>query len=197
MSAKIKPSFTADGKRYELIYTRALQCEYQRMTDEKKQDSAYQDEIAEYTRLQSVYEAVHEQFLKAQDAYFATPLDKEAKATYKEFKEADKEAFGEFSSYASAHPNGDGSKFVLDCLEKLVIFALEEQHGLDNENATAVWCKYVEEIGQVGAMLFLSTLASAWFTDTSEDEDNPFIKAQMAKVEATNNRRIGLRKINK
>ncbi len=197
MSAKIKPSFTADGKRYELIYTRALQCEYQRMTDEKKQDSAYQDEIAEYTRLQSVYEAVHEQFLKAQDAYFATPLDKEAKATYKEFKEADKEAFGEFSSYASAHPNGDGSKFVLDCLEKLVIFALVEQHKLSDDDATAVWCKYVEENGQVGAMLFLSTLASAWFTDTSEDEDNPFIKAQMAKVEATNNRRIGLRKINK
>ena len=197
MSTKIKPSFTADGKRYELIYTRALQCEYQRMTDEKKQDSAYQDEIAEYTRLQSVYEAVHEQFLKAQDAYFASPLDKEAKATYKEFKEADKEAFSEFNAFASAHPNGDGSKFVLDCLEQLVISALIEQHKLSDDDATAVWCKYVEENGQVGAMLFLSTLGSAWFTDTSEDEDNLFIKAQMERVEAANNRRIGLNKIRK
>lgn len=197
MSAKIKPSFKVDGKTYELTYTRALQCEYQRMTDEKKQDGAYQDEIAEYTRLQSVYEAVHEQFLKAQDAYFSTPLDKEAKATYKEFKEADKEAFTEFNGYASAHQNGDGSKFVLDCLEQLVVSALVEQYELNEDDAKAIWCKYVTENGQVGAMLFLSTLGSAWFTDTSEDEDNLFIKAQMARVEAANNRRIGLNKINK
>lgn len=197
MSKKIKPSFTVDGKTYELTYTRATQCEYQRMTDEKKQDGAYQDEIAEYTRLQSVYEAVHEQFLNAQEAYFASPLDKDAKATYKELKEADKEAFGEFNSYASAHPNGDGRQFILDCLEKLVIYTLAEQHNLSDKDAEAVWCKYVEENGETGAMLFLSCVGAVWFTDTSEDEDNPFIKAQMARVEAANNRQIGLRKINK
>lgn len=196
MSATNKPSFKVDGKTYELEYTRALQREYKRMTDEKKQDGAYQDEIAEYTRLQSVYEAVHEQFLKAQDAYFATPLDKDAKAIYKEFKQSDKEAFGEFNGYASAHPNGDGSKFVLDCLKKLVIYALAEQHNLSEKDAEAVWCKYVEENGETGAMLFLSCVGAAWFTDTSEDDD-PFIQAQIKRIDTENNRRIGLNKINR
>lgn len=197
MSKKIKPSFSVDGKTYELIYTRALQCEYQRMTDEKKQDTAYQDEIAEYTRLQSVYETIHAEFIKSQTAYLSNPLDKETKEVYKELKDADKEAFGEFNGYASAHPNGDGSKFVLDCLEKLVISALVEQHSLSGKGAEAVWCKYVEENGETGAMLFLSCVGAAWFTDTSEDECNPFIQAQMKRIDATNNRRIGLNKIGK
>ncbi len=197
MSTKNKPSFKVDGKTYELEYTRTLQREYKRMTDEKKQDKDYQRNIAEYYLLQSQYEQIHARYEKASEEFFADVLDEEKERAYNKLAELNKAAFDKFNAFASEHNDGDGTPFTIDCLERLVILALKEQHNLSTKDAEAVWCKYVEKNGQVGAILFLSVVGSAWFTDTNKGNDSPFVKAQLGKIEAANNRKIGLRKINK
>ncbi len=197
MSTKNKPSFKVDGKTYELEYTRTLQREYKRMTDEKKQDKEYQRNIAEYYLLQSQYEQVHAQYEKASREFFADVLNEDKERTYNKLAELNKAAFDKFNAFASEHNDGDGTPFTIDCLERLVILALKEQHGLSTKDAEAVWCKYVEKNGQTGAILFLSVVGSAWFTDTDKGSVSPFVKAQLEKIEAANNRKIGLRKINK
>ena len=197
MSAKNKPSFKVDGKSYELEYTRALQREYKRMADEKKQDKEYQRNIAEYYLLQSQYEQIHAQYEKASEDFFADVLNEDKERTYNKLAELNKAAFDKFNAFASEHNDGDGTPFTIDCLERLVILALKEQHNLSTKDAEAVWCKYVEKNGQVSAILFLSVVGSAWFTDTNKGNDSPFIKAQLDKIEAATNRKIGLRKINK
>lgn len=197
MSAKNKPSFKVDGKTYELEYTRTLQREYKRMTDEKKQDKKYQRNIAEYYLLQSQYEQIHAQYEKASEEFFADVLDEEKERAYNKLAELNKAAFDKFNAFASEHNDGDGTPFTIDCLERLVILALKEQHNLSTKDAEAVWCKYVTKNGQTGAILFLSVVGSAWFTDTNKGNDSPFVKTQIEKIEAANNRKIGLRKINK
>ncbi len=197
MSAKIKPSFTADGKRYELIYTRALQCEYQRMTDEKKQDNEYRKNVTEHIRLQSKFERLQKAYLEAEYELTKDASNKKLQENYSCLEQMANKALDELNAFDAEHDCRDGDKDTIDFLEKLVVLALEEQHKLSTKDAEAVWCKYVEENGEMGAMVFLGTLGSAWFTNTNEDEDNPFIKAQMERVEAANNRRIGLQKINK
>lgn len=188
MSAKIKPSFTADGKRYELTYTRALQCEYQKITDEKKKDKEYQRNIAEYARLQSKYERLHEAYLQAESEFFDDPRNEKLRENYSCLESMEKRAFDEFSSYAGEHEDGDGREFVLCAIGKLVLLALQEQYKLDEKESKAIWNKYKEENGDMGAMLFLSCVGAAWFTDTSEDNDNPFIQAQMERIKTANNR---------
>ncbi|MCM1440078.1 MAG: hypothetical protein NC131_12880 [Roseburia sp.] len=197
MSAKIKPSFTVDGKHYEFYYSKAMQCEYQRMGDEKKQDKQYQAEVAEYTRLQDMYEKIHTKYAAAMDAYLDNPTDKDLKTVYNELKAIDKEAFDEFNAFAAEHPSADGRDFVMDALEKLVLYALQEQHKLSADEAKNIWSRYVRDNTETGAMLWLSCMGNAFFTDVDENEENPFITAQMAKIEQSNNRRIGLTKIKK
>lgn len=197
MSKKTKPSFKVDGKTYELEYTRTLQREYKRMTDEKKQDKEYQRNIAEYYLLQSQYEQIQAQYEKASEEFFADILDEGKERAYNKLAELNKAAFDKFNAFASEHNDGDGTPFTIDCLERLVILALKEQHNLSTKDAESVWCKYVTQNGQTGAILFLSVVGSAWFTDTNNGNDRPFVKAQIEKIEAANNRKIGLRKINK
>ena len=197
MSATNKPSFKVDGKTYELEYTRALQREYKRMTDEKKQDKEYQRNIAEYYLLQSQYEKIHAQYEKAAEEFFADVLNEDKERAYNKLAELNKAAFDKFNTFASEHNDGDGTPFTIDCLERLVILALKEQYNLSTKDAEAVWCKYVTKNGEKDAILFLSFVGSAWFTDTNNGKDSPFVKSKMAKVEAASNRRIGLQKINK
>lgn len=198
MSEKIKPSFTVDGKKYEFIYTRALQVEYQKMVDEKKQDAEYQRDIAEFERLQHEYEKVHASYEKIQSAYFENPLDKDIKEAYLELKAADKQAFDEFNEFGVTHKAaGEANDYTLYMLGKLVLLALQEQHKLDEKQAESVWDKFVEENGEMGSMEFLAYVGKAFFTDIDEDTENPFIRAMRSKTEIESNRKAGLNKINK
>ena len=161
------------------------------------QDDDYQRNIAEYTRLQSRYEQIHETYLQAESAFFAEPLNNDKKTAYRALQDVDKEAFDEFNKYSAAHPDGDGRQFTLDCLKKLVISALIEQYKLTDTDAEDIWYKYIEENSEMTAMLFLSCVGAAWLTEMSEDDTPPFMQARMKRIETENNRRIGLNKINK
>lgn len=196
--SKIKPSFNVNGKNYEFIFTRHLQLEYQKMADEKKNDSQYQKEIAEYTRLQEEFETLQKRYSTARSEFLDNPLDSDKKAVYNAIKEVYEASYKEFVEYTSTHnaPN-EADKYVVDMLERLVLLALEEQYKLSSEEAEKVWCSFVDENGQNTAMEFLAYLGKVWLTDIDEDTENPFIKAMRAKAEQADNRRAGLKKVGK
>lgn len=196
--SNIKPSFNVNGKNYEFIFTRYLQLEYQKIADEKKHDSQYQKEIAEYTRLQEEFETLQKRYSTARSEFLDNPLDSDKKAVYIAIKEVYEASYKEFVEYTSTHnaPN-EADKYVVDMLEKLVLLALEEQYKLSGEEAEKVWCSFVDENGQNTAMEFLAYLGKVWLTDIDEDPENPFIKAMRTKAEQADNRKAGLSKIKK
>lgn len=194
--SRLKPSFNVNGKNYEFIFTRYLQLEYQKMADEKKHDSQYQKEIAEYTRLQEEFETLQKRYSTARSEFLDNPLDSDKKAVYNAIKEVYEQSYKEFVEYTSTHnaPN-EADKYVIDMLERLVLLALEEQYKLSSEEAEKVWCSFVDENGQNTATEFLAYLGKVWLTDIDEDTENPFIKAMRTKAEQADNRKAGLKKI--
>lgn len=198
MSQRIKPSFKVDGKNYEFIFTRHLQLEYQKMADEKKNDSQYQKEIAEYTRLQEELETVQKHYSKAREEWLATPIDKDKKAVKDELKVAYDEAYRDFVEYTATHKAPtEADEYVLYMLGKLTLLALQEQYKLSEKEAEEVWNKFVEESGQQGSMEWLAYLGKVWLTDIDEDTENPFIKQMREKATQADNRKAGLNKIKK
>lgn len=199
MSQKIKPSFKVNGQNYEFIFTRHLQLEYQKMADEKKNDSQYQKEIAEYTALQEEFETVQKHYSKAREEWLADPTDKDKKAVKDELKIAYDEARKEFVEYTATHSApSEADKYVLDMLEKLVILALQEKpNNLSAKEAEEVWCSFVDTNGQNTAMEFLAYLGKVWLTDIDEDTENPFIQQMREKAIQAENRKAGLAKIKK
>lgn len=197
MSEKNKVVLTADGKTYELVYNRTMQVKYQEMLDDKKHDSEYQKEVAEYTHLQNEYEDIHESFLEWKAKWKANPTDKEIKANYLELKEANKEAFDELNEYSANHKNGDGRDYSLYICGQLALLGLQTQYDLSEEKATEIWNKFVEEKGQLKSMVWLGGLAEAFFGDIEEETENPTIKRMLQKAEQTENRKAGLSKVKK
>lgn len=196
MSAKIKPSFTVKGKHYEFYYSKAMQCEWQRMTDEKKNDKEYQRNVVEYSRLKSKYEKINELYTKAFDAFLENPTDKALREAYETLDAENKKSLHEFSDFGLEHPDMDEYKSGIDTLEQLVLYALQEQYKLSADEAKDVWCGYVEENGEISATKWLACFGNALF-GMDDDDENPFVKAQMTKIEQAENRRIGMNKVNK
>jgi hypothetical protein len=124
-------------------------------------------------------------------------LNKDKKAKYLAFKELYDEhhkAIRQFAienkaliamSQEKAYENG----------VKVLIFALVEQCKVDEETANKVWGKFVEHFGESVAKDWISAMVSALFGE--EDEENPFIKAQQAKMEQRYNQRKGLSRVKK
>lgn len=198
MSQKIKPSFKVDGKNYEFIFTRHLQLEYQKLADEKKNDSQYQKEIAEYTRLQEEFETLQKRYSKAREEFLDNPIDENKKAVYNAIKEVYEQSYKEFVEYTATHKApSEADEYVLYMLGKLALLALQEQYKLSEKEAEEVWNKFVEENGQQGSMEWLAYLGKVWLTDIDEDTENPFIKQMREKATQADNRRAGMAKIKK
>ena len=86
-------------------------------------------------------------------------------------------------------------KVAVDKAERLLILALCEQHNLDEENAKAVWCKYVDEIGVATASEWVMFMLDALFNE--EETTDPFLKQARAKAELRAEQRKGLSRVRK
>lgn len=195
MSKKENPSFTVDGKQYEIKYTRALHLAFEQMQEDKRNDDNYQRETAEYARLKTEVEALQNRYFKARDAWFDNPTDKDLKAAYDALNAAYKAIYDEFVDYTVKHKNvGETDKYALDCIERLVIIALQQQYGMTEEKATETWEKYVDENGQDEAVKFIVCMGKVFFVSEDDDSVNPFV-AKTLKAETE--RKKGLAKIGK
>ena len=82
-------------------------------------------------------------------------------------------------------------------LGDLTLLALEQQYDLSSEKALEVWNKFVEEVGQQGAMEWLAYAGKVWLTVDEEESGNPFIQKMREKAIQADNRRAGLSKVKK
>lgn len=198
MSQRIKPSFKVDGKNYEFHFSKTLQLKYWEMSNEKKNDSQYQKEIAEYTRLQEEFETLQKRYSKAREEFLDNPIDENKKAVYNAIKEVYENVYKEFVEYTATHKAPtEADEYVLYMLGKLTLLALQEQYKLSEKEAEEVWNKFVAESGQQGSMEWLAYLGKVWLTDIDEDTENPFIKQMREKAQQADNRKAGLSKIKK
>lgn len=195
---KIIPSFVVDGKTYEIRRTRYLECQYEQISQENNFTDEQQALLAQGTKLRMEYEELAEQFRPIKEQHFANMRDKELTAEYKAFKEELDELYKELTDFEINHKEVSMSslqKVAVDKAERLLILALCEQHNLDEENAKAVWCKYVDEIGVATASEWVMFMLDALFNE--EETNDPFLKQARAKAELRAEQRKGLSRVRK
>lgn len=198
MSEKIKPSFEVNGKTYELYFSKSLRLEYQKRSDEKKNDSQYQMEVAEYQRLQDQLETIQEKYKQAETEYLDNITNEDKEKVYNKFCELYERKHKELAEYATEHKSViNADKFTVDLLEQIVLLGLQEQHKLSSEEAEQVWCSYVDEKGYIESLEFLARLGTLWLVGIDEDTNDPFLSAMRKKAEQAEKRRAGLSKIKK
>ena len=195
---KIIPSFVVDGKTYEIRRTRYLECQYEQISQENNFTDEQQALLAQGTKLRMEYEELAEQFRPIKEQHFANMRDKELTAEYKAFKEELDELYKALTDFEINHKEVSMSslqKVAVDKAERLLILALCEQHNLDEENAKAVWCKYVDEIGVATASEWVMFMLDALFNE--EETNDPFLKQARAKAELKAEQRKGLSRVRK
>ena len=195
---KIIPSFVVDGKTYEIRRTRYLECQYEQISQENNFTDEQQALLAQGTKLRMEYEELAEQFRPIKEQHFANMRDKELTAEYKAFKEELDELYKALTDFEINHKEVSMSslqKVAVDKAERLLILALCEQHNLDEENAKAVWCKYVDEIGVATASEWVMFMLDALFNE--EETTDPFLKQARAKAELKAEQRKGLSRVRK
>lgn len=195
---KIIPSFVVDGKTYEIRRTRYLECQYEQISQENSFTDEQQALLAQGTKLRMEYEELAEQFRPMKEKHFANMRDKELTAEYKAFKEELDELYKALTDFEINHKEVSMSalqKVAVDKAERLLILALCEQYNLDEENAKAVWCKYVDEIGVATASEWVMFMLDALFNE--EETNDPFLKQARAKAELKAEQRKGLSRVRK
>lgn len=202
MSDRVKPSFTVDGQRYEFVFSRTLQVKYQDMFNEKKNDPKYQQEVAESERLKKRYETIHAKFNEIEQEYFLAisngDFDENKEKAYNKLEELEKKAQKEYAEYIATHSSEkDALEFTTYVIGQLILLALQTQYNLSEEQSKEIWNKYVADNGDMCAMKFLIYVAGIWLADDEAGEDDPFFKAMEAKAERAENRKKGLKKLNR
>ena len=194
--ARINPYFEVEGKKYEIIRTRALECEYNKIREENKISEEDESLFADYLKIVNDASEIEEKYTEAKDAYFDEVLNKDKKAKYLAFKELYDEHHKEVRQFTIEHKEliSNYQNKAYDNGVKILIFGLCEQCKLTEEKAVEVWGKFVEHFGNSVAKDWISAMTSELF---GEDEENPFIKAQQAKMEQRYNQRKGLSKVRK
>lgn len=193
--ARINPYFEVDGKKYEIIRTRALECEYEKVREENKISEEDESLFTDYMKMINDTTEIEEKYEVAKNAYFEDILDKDKKAKYLAFKALYDEHHKEIRQFAIEHKGmlSNAQDRAYENGVAVLIFGLCEQCKVDEEKAREVWGKFVEHFGESVARDWISAMTSALFGE--EDEENPFIKAQQAKMEQRYNQRKGLSRV--
>ena len=196
--AKLNPYFEVEGKKYEIIRTRALECEYDKIREQNKLDDESISLTNDYAKLMLEYEEIMEKYNIAKEEYFDDVLNKDKKSKYKAFKELSDEKFNELKNFEL---NNKG--FSLNKVQKvaynngvqLLVFALCEQCKLERDEAISVWDKFVAHFGQDIAQEWINAMIQTLFD--SEEDENPFLKQAKARAEQKMQQRRGLLKMKK
>ena len=195
--SKLNPFFEVDGKKYEIVRTRAVECEYEKIREQNKLDDEQISLTNDYAKLMLEYEEILEKFKSAKEEYFDDVLNKEKKEIYKAFKELSDEKYNEMKEFELSNKDFSLSKvqdFAYANGVELLIFALNEQCGLSQEEARNVWDDFVDHLGIETAKEWITAMVQALF-EKEEEEENPFLKQARAKRLQKMEQRKGLSKV--
>lgn len=197
--SKLNPYFEVEGKKYEIVRTRAIECEYEKIRERNKLDDEQVSLTNDYAKLMLEYEEILEKYKNAKDEYFEDVLNKDKKSKYKAFKELADEKFNEIKDFEL---NNKG--FSLNKVQELayqngvelLVFALNEQCDISKDEAQDVWEKFVSHFGMETAKDWITLMIQTLFEREDEDE-NPFMRAAKAKQQQRLEQRKGLSKVRK
>ncbi len=188
------PLFEVNGQRYEIIRTRYLIAEYEKR---KKELSMSEEDEIEYQKEKEKQEAL-QRLAERKDELWETYLEtfeESDKAKYKLACSAYDELVDEIAK--SKNVLGTQLQRILDIMEQLIITSLQwDMNGntiRTAEEANAIWCSYVDEVGTVNAKEFVGYTAN--YIVGGGEEENPFVAKAKAKAEAEMQRKAGFRKI--
>lgn len=193
---KIIPSFVVDGKKYEIKRTRWLESKYEEISNESTFTDEQQALLAQGTKLRMEYSELAEQFRGVKERHYANMRDKELTAEYKAFKEEVDELYKAVTDFEIEHKDVSMAaiqKASVDKAERLLIMALCEQNGLNDDEAKTVWSKHVDEIGVSAASEWVIFMIDTLFNE--EETTDPFLKQARAKAEQKAEQRKGLSKV--
>lgn len=182
MKNRIKPFFEVNGQKYELMATRYLIAEYQKIgkevevSNEDKQNAV----IA-----QTLIADIKKYLLKTkelEDKFFET-FDDEDERRYLKAKALYENKLNELAKFEAE--TGSTTRLQeqgIKVLEKTAIKGIAEQYfNFDEIKAKAVWDNFTETIDEEEKGEWLSYMSDCLFkTDKEEVEDNSFL-SQMRK----------------
>ena len=192
--------FEVNGNTYEIIRTRYLQAEFNRISEENKELSP-EDEKG-YALLQDKYarlEKLSNRVKELEDKYYESFDDADGELYDKAKAQYDK-VYQETIDFELSL-NGIAKrvqKIAIDNAEKVLIRALQiDKEGKEirtHKEAEDIWCSYVDEVGKNAAVEWLLYFVN-YVTGNDSVEDDPFVAQAKAKAEQKANMRQGLKRI--
>lgn len=201
MSKRIPITFEVEGQTYEIVRTRALECEYEKIT--KQSSLSEQDEraFADYIKLQAETEELAEKFRMAKEDFYNDVLDEEKEKKFLAFEKLYNRKYQEIIDFTTTHKDFSTQKveeIAMDNGVKLFVLALSQKYGMSYDEAKSVWEKFrdflSEKYGMQSPREWILTMVRELF-DGEEEETDPFLKQARAKAQQRMEQRKGLSKI--
>ena len=203
MSKRIPITFEVEGQPYEIVRTRALECEYEKIT--KQSSLSEQDEraFADYIKLQAETEELAEKFRIAKEDFYNDVLDEEKEKKFLAFEKLYNRKYQEIIDFTTTHKDFSTQKveeIAMDNGVKLFVLALSQKYGMSHDEAKSVWEKFrdflSEKYGMQSPREWILTMVRELF-EGEEEETDPFLKQARAKAQQRMEQRKGLSKIKK
>lgn len=197
--SKINPYFEVEGKTYEIKRTRALECEYEKITQQSSMSEDDERGFAEYIKLQTELNELSEKVKESKDDFYANVTNKDKKEVYFAFKELFDDKYKEMVNFGLTHKEFSTSRVEEQAYangKKLLFIALEQQCNLTHEEAIKVWEKFEEHLGLQTAKEWILFMVQSLF-ENDEEEQDPFLKQAQAKAKLKMEQRKGLSKVKK
>lgn len=200
---RIPITFEVEGQTYEIVRTRALECEYEKIT--KQSSLSEQDEraFADYIKLQAETEELAEKFRTAKEDFYNDVLDEEKEKKFLAFEKLYNRKYQEIIDFTTTHKDFSTQKveeIAMDNGVKLFVLALSQKYGMSQDEAKSVWEKFrdflSEKYGMQSPREWILTMVRELF-EGEEEETDPFLKQARAKAQQRMEQRKGLSKIKK
>lgn len=199
--AKLNPFFEVDGKKYEIIRTRAVECEYEKIRERNKLDDNQFSLTNDYAKLMLEYEEIMQKYADSRDRYMTDEgiLDENLEKVYNAYKKLADAKYDEIKKFEIENKDFSLSK-IQDLAYsngvELLVFALNEQCNITKEEAKSVWEKFVAHFGRDVSQQWIDAMIQTLF-EKDEEEENPFLKQAKAKARMKMEQRNGLSKVKK
>lgn len=179
---RIKPYFEVDGQRYELMATRYLIAEYQKIGKENDLTNEDKENAIKAQTLINDLQKYIQKVKELEDKFFET-FDDEDERKYLKAKSLYEAKLNELAQLEAE--TGCTTRLQekgIEVLEKTAILGLAEQYfNFNQKQAKIVWDKFVETISEEDKGEWLSYMSECLFkTDEEEVEENSFL-SQMRK----------------
>ena len=201
MSKKIPITFEVEGQTYEIVRTRALECEYEKITKQSSLSEQDEKAFAEYIKLQAEAEELAEKFRTAKEDFYNDVLDEEKEKKFLAFEKLYNRKYQEIIDFTTTHKDFSTQKveeIAMDNGVKLFVLALSQKYEMSHNEAKSVWEKFrdflSEKYGMQSPREWILTMVRELF-EGEEEETDPFLKQARAKAQQRMEQRKGLSKI--